>query len=78
MIYQCDDHLETEQLHARSIGESLPARSQPPQAFDDAARTGAEIEQQVERVRWLMRRDPMLEGRELRIGCPLGELRIEN
>jgi hypothetical protein len=65
MIYQCDDHLDAEQLRARQVGESLPARPQQPQAFEDVARTGAEIDQQVERVRWLMRREPMLE-REMR------------
>ena len=67
MIYPCNDHSDTEQLHARQVGESLLARSQPPQAFENAARTDAQIDQQVERVRWLMRREPMLEGRDLRI-----------
>jgi hypothetical protein len=66
MIYQCDDRLEAEQLRARPVGEPLPARAQP-QSFEDSSRTGAEIDQQVERVRWLMRREPVLEGRELRI-----------
>jgi len=67
MIYHCDDQHDDEQLRARQVGESSPARPQPPQAFEDAARTGAEIDRQVERVRWLMQREPMLEGRELRI-----------
>jgi hypothetical protein len=67
MIYPYDEHLDSEQLHARPVGESLPARALPPQAFEGAAHIGAEIDQQVERVRWLMRREPVLEGRELRI-----------
>ena len=66
MTHSYDDHPNAEQLHARQVG-AASAQPQPPSAFENAARTGAEIDQLVERVRWLMRRDPMLEGRELRI-----------
>jgi hypothetical protein len=66
MIYHVDDQHDSEQLHARQVGDALAARQQP-QAYQDAADMGGEIDQQVERVRWLMRREPMLEVRELRI-----------
>jgi len=59
MIYHIDDKQDAEQLRAHQVGESSPV--QQPQAFEDATRTGAEIDQQVERVRWLMQREPMLE-----------------
>ena len=67
MTNRYNDHSDTEQLRARQVGEASPAQPQQPRVFDDAARAAAEIDQQVERVRWLMRREPMLEGRELRI-----------
>jgi len=67
MTHSYDERPDAEELHACQVGDSLPARSLRPQAFEDGARTGAGIEQQVERVRWLMRREPMLEVRELRI-----------
>jgi hypothetical protein len=60
MTHSYDDHPDAEQLRARQVGEAS-ARSQQLPAFEDAARTGAEIDQLVERVRWLMRREPMLE-----------------
>jgi hypothetical protein len=55
------DRPDAEQLGARHVGESSPARPQQPPAFENAAPTGAEIDQLVEQVRWLMRREPMLE-----------------
>ena len=67
MTHSYDERPDTEELRACQVGDSLPARSVRPQAFEDVARTDAEIDQQVERVRWLMRREPMLEVRELRI-----------
>jgi hypothetical protein len=60
MIYHVDDQHDSDQLHARQVGDALPAR-QLPQAYQDTAGMDAEIDQQVERVRWLMRREPMLE-----------------
>jgi hypothetical protein len=60
MIYQYDDSPDTEQLRARHVGEPSQARPQPP-AFENAVHTGAEIGELVERVCWLMRREPMLE-----------------
>ena len=60
MIYHVDDQHDSVQLHARQVGDALPAR-QLPQAYQDTADMDAEIDQQVERVRWLMRREPMLE-----------------
>ena len=59
-----DDYQDGVQLRARQVGEAA-AQSLPPHAFEDAARTEAEIDQLVERMRWLMRREPMLE-REMR------------
>jgi hypothetical protein len=56
-----DDHPDGEQLRARQVGESSPAQPQQPPASLNAARTGAEIGELVEQVRWLMRREPMLE-----------------
>ena len=64
MTHSYDDHPDAEQLHVRQVG-AASARLQQPPAFENAARTGAEIDQLVERVRWLMRREPMLE-REMR------------
>jgi hypothetical protein len=60
MIYHVDELYDSKQLHARQVGDALAARQQP-QAYQDAADMGREIDQQVERVRWLMRREPMLE-----------------
>jgi hypothetical protein len=65
MTQRYDDHSDAEQLRARQVGEVPPAQPQQPAALEDAARAGAEIDQLVEHVRWLMRREPMLE-RELR------------
>jgi hypothetical protein len=65
MTHSYDDHPDAEQLRARQVGGAESARPQQPPAFENAARTGAEIDQLVERVRWLMRREPMLE-REMR------------
>jgi hypothetical protein len=56
--HDCSD---AEQLHARRVGEASTARPQQPAASSDAAHTVAEIDQQIERVCWLMRREPMLE-----------------
>ena len=67
MTYLYDDCSEAEQLRARQVGEAAPVRSQQPAAFENVAHTDAQIDQLIERVRWLMRREPMLEGRELRI-----------
>ena len=67
MTHSYDERPDAEELRACQVGDSLPARPLRPKAFEDVARTGAEIEQQVERVRWLMRREPMLEVREVRI-----------
>ena len=64
MTHSYDDHPDTEQLRVRQVGEAS-ALHEPPQVFEDAVRTGAEIDQLVERVRWLMRREPMFE-REMR------------
>ena len=61
MTHSYDERPDAEQLRARQVGESSQAWPQQPQALDDAARTGAEIGEQVERVRWLMRREPMFE-----------------
>ena len=60
MTHSYDDHPDAEQLRARQVG-AASARPQQSAAFENAARTGAEIDQLVERVRWLMRREPMLE-----------------
>jgi hypothetical protein len=60
MIYHVDELYDSKQLHARQVGDALAARQQL-QAYQDAADMGREIDQQVERVRWLMRREPMLE-----------------
>jgi hypothetical protein len=57
MIYHFDNQRDIEQLQARQVGESRPAPSQQPHMDTD-------IDQQVERIRWLMQREPMLEGRE--------------
>ena len=67
MTYLYDDYSDAEQLRARQVGEASPVRSQQPAAFENVAHTDAQIDQLIERVRWLMRREPMLEGRELRI-----------
>ena len=67
MTHSYDERSDAQEQRACQVGDSLPARPQRPQAFEDVARTGAEIDQQVEQVRWLMRREPMLEVRELRI-----------
>ena len=61
MIYRCDDCPDTEQLRARHVGEPSQARPQQPPAFENAMHTGAEIGELVDRVCWLMRREPMLE-----------------
>ena len=58
-----DDRPDSEQPRVRQVGESVLAR--PQQAFEEVARTDAEIDQQVEQVRWLMRHEPVLE-REMR------------
>ena len=67
MTYRYDryDDQDAAQLHARQVGEAS-AQLHPRQAFEDALHAEAEIDQLVERVRWLMRREPMLEGREPR------------
>ena len=67
MMNQDDNRADAEQLYMRQLGELSSAQAQPLQMFEDAARTGVEIDLQVERVRWLMQREPMLESRELRI-----------
>jgi hypothetical protein len=67
MIYTYDDRPDSEQLHARQVGESLQGRPQQPYVFEEAAPAGAEIDQQIAHVRWLMQREPMFERRELRI-----------
>ena len=61
MVNSSYNHSDTEQLHSRQVGESLPARPQQPPTIEDTARPGAEIDRQVEQIRWLMRREPMLE-----------------
>jgi hypothetical protein len=61
MTHSYDNHPDAEQLRTREVGESRPARPEQSPAFEDAARTCAEIDQLVEQVRWLMRREPMLE-----------------
>ena len=58
MNYQHDDQQDSEQPRARQVGEVL---QQQPYAREDTAGTDAEIDQLVERVRWQMRREPMLE-----------------
>jgi hypothetical protein len=58
MIYQPDDQHHAEQLRALQVGEAV---RQQPYTREDAASSGAELDQLVERVRWLMRREPMLE-----------------
>ena len=55
---------DSEQPRVRQVGESVLARPQQ-QAFEDVAPADAEIDQQVEQVRWLMRHEPVLE-REMR------------
>ena len=62
MIYHFDDQQDTEQLRARQVGESSPVLRQQPQVREGSMRQVTEIDQQVERVRWLMQREPMLEG----------------
>ena len=64
MIYSYDECPDVERPRMRQVGESVPARPQQ-QAFEDVAPTDAEIDQQVEQVRWLMRHEPVLE-REMR------------
>jgi hypothetical protein len=66
MINPPHNYFDAEQLQARQVGQPQPAPSQPPAALlSSTAHTGAEIDRQVEQIRWLMRREPMLE-RELR------------
>ncbi|MEO7908269.1 MAG: hypothetical protein ABIV47_01340 [Roseiflexaceae bacterium] len=65
MTHRYDEHSDAEQVRARQVAEVSPAQSQQPGAFEDAVRTDTQIDQLVERVRWLMRREPMLE-REMR------------
>ena len=65
MTNRYSDQLDTEQFKARQVGESTPARPQQPAVFNSTAGTSPEIDQLVERVRWVMRREPMLE-REMR------------
>jgi hypothetical protein len=60
MTDRYDDHQDTAQLRARQVGE-IAARLREPHTFEDSAHAEEEIDQQVERVRWLMRREPMLE-----------------
>ena len=60
MTHTYDDRPDSQQLHARQVGELSQARPQP-HLFEDTAHTVAEIDQLVERVCWLMRREPMLE-----------------
>ena len=60
MIYPDYDCQDAEQLRALHVGESPLVQPQQPLAFENAG-TGAAIDQLVEHVRWLMRREPMLE-----------------
>ena len=60
MTHIYDDRPEAAQLRARQVGDAA-ARLQPPHVSEDAARADKEIDQLVERVRWLMRREPVLE-----------------
>ena len=63
MTHQYDRHEDqqaAEQLRARQVGEAS-AQLQPLYAFEDSLHAEAEIDQLVERVRWQMRREPMLE-----------------
>jgi hypothetical protein len=55
------DRPDAEQISARHVGESLSTGLLQPPAFENAGRSGAEIGELVERVCWLMRREPMLE-----------------
>ena len=66
MTHSYDDHPVAVQLRARRVGESLSMWLPQPPAFENAARAGAEIDQLVVRVCWLMRREPMLE-REMQL-----------
>ena len=59
-----EDQQDTEQLRARQVGEAS-AQLHPLYGFDDSLHAEAKIDQLVEHVRWLMRREPMLE-REMR------------
>ena len=64
-------HPDAEQLCALQVGEASVPRPQQPALFENITHTGAEIDRQVEQIRWLMRREPMLEGREIRTAAPL-------
>lgn len=66
MTYRYDryDNQDAEQLRVRQVGETS-AQVQPLDVFEDSLHAEAEIDRLVERVRWLMRREPMLE-REMR------------
>jgi hypothetical protein len=59
------NHSDAEQLRARQVGAVPTGLPQQPLTLEYAAHPGAELDQQVEQVRWLMRHEPMLEGREL-------------
>lgn len=59
-------HSNTGQLRARQVGDAQAAPPQQLATPTNAARVGTEIDRQVEQIRWLMRREPMLEGREMR------------
>ncbi len=52
---------DAEHLHTRRVGDWPLALPQQPQAAENVAQIGAEIDQLVERVRRLMRREPTLE-----------------
>ncbi|HJZ50126.1 MAG TPA: hypothetical protein VKE41_23300 [Roseiflexaceae bacterium] len=57
---------ETQQLRTREVGEALAKLAPQPQACDHTTRTGSDGDPLVERVCWLMRREPMRErGREM-------------
>jgi hypothetical protein len=66
MVYQYRDRPDAEQPHARQVGESQSTRALQSPTLENALRTGPQIDELVERVCWLMRRDPMRErGREV-------------
>ena len=61
MVSQYHDRSDTEQPRARQVGEALPAWSPQPPAAEQAPHPGYDLDEQIERVCWLMRRDPMRE-----------------
>ena len=65
MVYQYDDRdddrLDVEQPRARQVGVALPTRAKQPERVENASRAGPELDEMVEQVCWVMRREPIRE-----------------